>query len=141
MTCSERMSPGNASSPPIAAVLSLLAVLLACAGLYGAVAYGVSQRSTELAVRMALGAAPRQIASLILADPLRTTLAGIAAGIPASYLVMRSARSLLFEVAAFDPRSLCSCASCFFSSQRSRRLPWPARRAMRVDPVIAFRNQ
>jgi predicted permease len=123
----------------IATVLSLLAVTLACAGLYGAVAYGVSQRTSELAVRIALGATPRRIASLILSDPLRTTIAGVAAGIPASYLVMQSAGSLLFEVDAFDPLTILTCAALLLVAATAAAL-WPACLATRIDPVRAFRS-
>ena len=123
----------------IATVLSLLALVLACAGLYGAVAYGVSQRRPELAVRIALGASPREIVSLILEDPLRTTLAGIAAGIPASYVVMRLAGSLLYGVKAFDWLTILGCAAVLLCAALAAAV-WPARRATRIDPVIAFRN-
>ena len=123
----------------IATVLSLLAVSLACAGLYGAVAYGVSQRTSELAVRIALGATPRRIAALILGDPLRTTIAGVSAGIPASYLLMRSAESLLFGVGAFDPLTILACAAVLVIAATAAAL-WPAFRATRVDPVAAFRS-
>ena len=124
----------------LSTVLSVFAVLLASAGLYGTVAYGVSKRSTELAVRIALGARPRQVAALVLADPLRTTLIGIAAGIPASYLVMRSADSLLFAVNPFDPLTILICV-LLLGGAAIAAAAWPARRAMLIDPVIAFRSE
>ena len=123
----------------IASVLSLLALTLACTGLFAAVAYGVTQRRPELAVRIALGATPRRIASMILTDPLRTTIAGIAAGVPVSYFVMRSADSLLFEVNAFDPFTILFCAALLLAAAGVAAL-WPAWRATRVDPVTAFRS-
>jgi predicted permease len=124
----------------IAVVLSLLAVALACAGLYGAVAYGVSQRSRELAVRIALGATPRQVVSLILADPVRTTLAGIVVGIPASYIVMRSVASLLFEVRIFDIPTILGCAVLLVTAAVAAAIV-PARRATRIDPLRALRAE
>ena len=123
----------------IATVLSLLALVLACAGLYGAVAYAVSQRRPELAVRIALGATPREIVALILEDPLRTTLAGIAAGVPGSYLVMRSAGSLLFGVDAFDPLTILGCAAVLVGVALAAAV-WPARRATQIDPLTALRS-
>jgi ABC-type antimicrobial peptide transport system permease subunit len=76
---------------------------------------------------------------MILADPLRTTIAGIAAGIPASYVVMRSADSLVFEVNAFDPLTILFCAALLVIAAGAAAL-WPAWRATRVDPVTAFRT-
>jgi ABC-type antimicrobial peptide transport system permease subunit len=123
----------------IAWVLSSLALLLACAGLHAAVAYAVSQRRGELAVRLALGASSRDVVSLILRDPLTTTLIGIAAGVPAAYAVMRSATSLLFGVAPFDvPTIVISAAG--LGAPALIAAAWPARRALTIDPVAALRS-
>jgi predicted permease len=123
----------------IAWVLSSLALLLACAGLHAAVAYAVSQRRGELAVRLALGASSRDVVSLILRDPLTTTLIGIAAGVPAAYAVMRSATSLLFGVAPFDvPTIVISAAGLVAAALIAAA--WPARRALTIDPVAALRS-
>jgi predicted permease len=123
----------------IAGVLSLLALALACGGLYAAVANGISQRGPELAVRIALGASRRDIITLILSDPLRTALAGIAVGLPASYLVLRSASSLLFGVGPLDPLTLLGCAGALVIAALAAAFG-PAHRATRIDPVIAFRS-
>ena len=123
----------------IASVLAALAILLACAGVYAVVAYAVSRRQAELAVRLALGATARDVVLLVLRDPLVTTLAGVAAGIPAAYLLMRSISSLLFEVAVFDPTSVLACAAGLVLCGLLAAA-WPARRATRVDPVAALRN-
>ena len=123
----------------IAVALSSLALLLACTGLYAAVAYGVSQRKGELAVRLALGASAGDVVRLVLRDPLTTTLAGVAAGIPAAYVLMRSVSSLLFDVAVFDPATVFGCAAGLVACGLLAAA-WPARRATRVDPVAALRN-
>jgi ABC-type antimicrobial peptide transport system permease subunit len=103
------------------------------------VAYGVSQRKPEIAVRIALGATSRDILSLILRDPVRTTLAGIVVGTPASYLLMRSASSLLFGVRPFDPVALLLCAGVLSAATLAAAL-WPALRATRIDPAATFRS-
>lgn len=123
----------------IASVLAALAILLACAGVYAVVAYAVSRRQAELAVRLALGASARDVMLLVLRDPLVTTLAGVAAGIPAAYLLMRSIRSLLFDVAVFDPAIVVTCAAGLVVCGLLAAA-WPARRATRVDPVATLRN-
>ena len=123
----------------IAIVLAALAITLACAGVYAAVAYAVSRRRAEFAVRMALGASAGDVMRLVLKDPLVTTLAGAAAGIPGAYLVLRSASSLLFEVSSFDPRTVVICTLALVTCALLAAVS-PARRAARIDPVAALRN-
>jgi hypothetical protein len=123
----------------IAWTLSALALILACAGLYAAVAYGVSQRRGELAVRIALGASPRDLMSLVLRDPLVTTVVGIAAGVPGAYIVMRSAASLLFGVSPFDLPTIGLCGIALVTVG-VLAAAWPARRALAIDPVAALRS-
>ena len=123
----------------IASVLSGLALVLACAGLYAAVAYSVTQRHGELAVRVALGASRADVIGLVLRDPLFTTTIGIAAGVPGTYLLMRSARSLLFGVSPFDLPTVAVCGVVLLSCAVLAAL-WPARRALAIDPVAALRN-
>jgi predicted permease len=123
----------------VATVLAALAVALACAGVYAVVAYSVSRRQAELAVRLALGASTRDVIALVLRDPLVTALAGAAAGIPGAYLLMRSARSLLFDVAVFDPTIVLACAMGLVACGLLAAA-WPASRATRVDPVGVLRH-
>jgi predicted permease len=123
----------------VSTVLATMAITLACAGLYAAQSYAVSQRRGELAVRLALGASSRDVLRLVLRDPVATTLAGIVAGIPAAYLVMRTARSLLFGVPVFDLTIVAACSAALLAAGLVAAA-FPARRASRIDPVAALRN-
>jgi predicted permease len=123
----------------VAWLLSSLALVLACGGLYAAVAYAVLQRQGEIAVRIALGASAADVLSLVLRDPLTTTALGIAAGIPGAYLLMRSASSLLFGVSTFDVTTVALCGVALVLCGLLAAI-WPARRAVSIDPVIALRN-
>jgi putative ABC transport system permease protein len=123
----------------IATTLSSLALLLACAGLYAAVAYGVAQRRAEIAVRLALGASTRNVMSLVLKDPLVTIGAGVLAGIPVAYAAMRSLATLLFGVGSFEPLTVISCtAALVVVGMLAAAIP--ARRACRIDPAAVLRN-
>ena len=117
----------------LAAMLSILALFLSCAGLYAAVAYGVAERRVEMAVRIALGANARDIVRLILRDPLRTTAAGIALGVPISSASMRGLSALLFGIAPFDPATVAACASVLIAITAAAAF-LPARRAAAIDP-------
>lgn len=118
---------------------ALLALLLAVVGLYGVIAYSVSHRTREIGVRVALGARPSEVVSLILLHGLGLAAIGIAIGVAASVGVTRVIRSLLFGVSATDPVTfvvaglviaLISTLACYI----------PARRAALIDPVIALRT-
>lgn len=124
----------------IALVLSVLAIFLACAGLYAAVSHAVSQRRGELAVRLALGATPADVIRLVIREPLRTTLLGVAAGVPATYAVMRAAASLLFDVPSFDAAAIGSCGLALMAVAAIAALA-PAIRAARINPVTVLRAQ
>lgn len=126
-----------------AVLLSLFAglgVLLAAIGIYGVVAFLVAQRTPEIGVRMALGASPRAVMKLILSRIARWVFAGALLGLLGAWLSARVLESLLFEVRAHDPALLglavvALLAVAFIAA-------WiPARRAMRVDPVIALRYE
>jgi predicted lysophospholipase L1 biosynthesis ABC-type transport system permease subunit len=123
----------------VAWVLSALALTLACGGLYAAVAYAVSQRQAELAVRIALGASPRRVVLLVLRDPLMTTILGIAAGIPASWLLLRWSTALLFGVSPFDLSTVTICATAMILVALVAAAR-PAIRALGIDPVPSLRS-
>jgi predicted permease len=117
-----------------------LALLLAALGLYGLLAYVVSQRRREIGVRMALGAQPRQVSAAVLREGLRLVLSGVAIGAAASWIVMRSLKSILYGVAATDGSVLAGSAFVlvvvgFLASYL------PAHRAARIDPMTALRYE
>jgi predicted permease len=122
------------------AIAAAMALLLSAVGLYGAVAYTVGQRTNEIGIRMALGAAGMQVARLVMGQSLRLVVAGAAVGIAASLVLMRVLRALLFNVSPTDPVSLAIAVVLLLTV--ALVAAWiPARRATRVDPMIALRSQ
>lgn len=116
-----------------ATTLTLLALCLACAGVYSTVAYAVSERRSELAVRLALGATPGRLVQSVMRDPIRLALAGIAVAVPCAYALMRAISSLLFGVSAFDlPALLASAGGLVLITAAAAALP--AWRAAAIDP-------
>lgn len=118
----------------------VLALVLACVGIYGIMAYSVVQRTSEIGVRLALGAIPRQVLAMILSEASRLSLAGIALGLCASFLLARFVRSMLYGITASDPLTL-SCAG-FILLLVALAASWiPARRAAGVEPMQALRHE
>jgi putative ABC transport system permease protein len=122
------------------AVFAALALLLAAVGIYGVMAYSVAQRRAEIGVRLALGAAERQIFSLILGDSLKLTLLGLALGTAAALAVSRSMQSLLFGVEQSDPLTYGATALALVLVALAASFI-PARRAMRTNPLTALRAE
>jgi putative ABC transport system permease protein len=124
----------------LAGAFAVLALALAAIGIYGVMAYAVSQRTTELGVRMALGAAPSEVFRLVIGDGLRLAAIGIACGAAGSLLVSRWLGSLLFGVASSDPMTLAATAATLLVVAAAACFV-PARRATRVDPIVALRME
>ncbi len=117
-----------------------LALLLAAVGLYGVVSYTVAQRTREVGVRMALGATPSHVLGLILASGAGTIAAGLACGLVATMVLVRSMESLLFGVDGRDPATLAAAAGILtFVALAAHVIP--ARRALRIDPSVALRQE
>jgi len=116
------------------------ALLLAAIGLYGLIAYAVSQRQAEFGVRMAMGASPRDVIRSVLLSGLRLAAVGIALGIVAALAGGRVLGSLLFGTAAADPVTLASAAIIFLVTALVASLV-PAARASRSDPLRALRAE
>ena len=119
---------------------SLVALALAATGLYGAVAYGVAQRTREIGVRMALGATRAAVLRLVLGQGMRAVALGIVAGITAAFLVSRLLRASLFGVSANDVASYAGAAIALAATAAIAALI-PARRASLVNPMDALRTE
>jgi len=123
----------------LASLFGLLAVFLACVGLYGLLAYQVSRKTNEIGIRMALGAGRLQIAGMILRQASLMVLAGLVVGIPAAIGVASLLRSQLYGLAPDDPMTILFAVS-LMTAVASLASYLPARRAMRVDPMVALRQ-
>jgi predicted permease len=122
----------------ISALFSVLATLLAAVGLYGVLAYAVAQRSREIGIRMALGAAQNQVMGAVVRDALRMLAAGLALGIPLSMAATRWIAASLYGLRPGDPLTYCGvvaalCAACLAAAFV------PSQRAARVDPMVVLR--
>jgi ABC-type antimicrobial peptide transport system permease subunit len=124
----------------LASFFSLLALILACIGLYGLLSYEVARRRREIGIRMALGAQIRDVLRLIIKQGIALALVGAVVGIAAALGVTRYLTSMLYDVHANDPLTLIAVAllltlvalaACFI----------PAHRATRLDPMITLRNE
>jgi putative ABC transport system permease protein len=122
------------------AVFAGVALLIAAIGIYGVMAYSVNQRTREIGLRMALGAQPARVLRLVVGEGMAVGVVGIGAGLVAGVAFGRAVESLVYDVPVRDPvtfavvalvLAIVALASCSI----------PARRAARVDPMVALRDE
>jgi predicted permease len=124
----------------LTASFGVLALVLACVGVYGVMAYSVAQRTSEIGIRMALGALPREVLTMVLREATWITLVGITCGIGATLLSAPVVKSLLYGLHPNDPVVLAASASLL--ALIGVAATWvPARRAAAVEPVQALRHE
>jgi putative ABC transport system permease protein len=121
-------------------VFAGIAVLLATIGVYGVVSYSVSQRTQEIGIRVALGARAGDVSRLVLREGLLLGGLGVAVGLAAALACTRVLGSLLFEVTPTDPLTL-GVVACLLLAVAVAATLWPARRATKVDPMVALRYE
>jgi putative ABC transport system permease protein len=121
-------------------VFAFIALFLAGVGLYGVVAYTVSQRTQEIGLRMAIGAEPRDVMRLVVGGGMRLAVVGVVLGVAGALVLSRLVASMLFDVTPFDPPSYLATASVLLAVS-ALACYVPARRAMAVDPLVALRAE
>jgi len=124
----------------LAAALGALALALASVGIYGLLAYAVARRTREIGVRVALGAERRRVVRLILNGMRRPLAIGVLAGLPAAWAASRAVQSMLFGLTPGDPTVIGGAVAALLLV--AHVAAWlPARRAARVDPMVALRAE
>jgi predicted permease len=124
----------------VSAAVGMLALLLAAVGLYGVMAYTVAGRTKEIGIRMALGAGRGRVRRMILAEGLALAAAGTLAGLLISAASMRLMQSLLYGISPIDPLTYVAVAA-FLTAVALLASYIPARRATKVDPMVALRYE
>ena len=120
-------------------VFAGIALTLAAIGVYGLLSHGVAQRVNEFGVRMALGASPGSVVSLVLRQGLALALLGVTAGLASAVLAVRALQTVLFEISPWDPVAWVTSAGVLLAV--ALLASWlPARRALKVDPIVALRG-
>jgi putative ABC transport system permease protein len=121
-------------------VFAMIGLMLGAVGIYGVVSYSVSRRTREIGLRVALGAAGGRIAAMVVGRAVLLAVAGVAIGITGSLALTRLLGSMLFGVSATDP-VVFAAASVFLVALSALAAYIPARRASRVDPLVALRHE
>jgi putative ABC transport system permease protein len=122
------------------ALLGGLALVLATVGVYGVVAYSVTERTHEIGVRMAVGARPVDVLRMVIAQGSRLALVGVGLGLILTLACARAIRGLLFQISALDPTN-CASVALVMTGVAILASYVPARRATRVDPMVVLRGE
>jgi len=142
-TMRERVADSAAlprASTTLLALFAATALLLALVGVYGVIAYGVTQRTREMGIRVALGARPREILRLVMGQGMAPVVAGLGLGLMSALAGSRVVRSLLYEVGPADLLTYILVTAAVLVAATAASY-WPARRATRVDPIVALRSE
>ena len=124
----------------LTAGFGILALALACVGIYGVMAYSVAQRTNEIGIRLALGAQPAQVRGMILRESTWIAVIGVVAGAAVALALMRLVRSMLYGIQPWDPATL-ACGSLILLTVALGASWIPARRAAGVHPMEALRHE
>jgi predicted permease len=119
---------------------AILALTIACVGLYATMAYAVARRTSEIGLRMALGAGRGAVVWMVLREVCVLAAAGLTIGIPAALAASRLTESFLFGTTPNDPGALAVAAAILLTAALTAGY-WPARRASRIDPMMALRHE
>ena len=131
---------GDRFATVLFATFALVALILAAVGIYGVMSFAVAQRTHEIGLRIALGASPGRVVRLVVGEGTLLALIGLTLGLGGAYFVGRAMKSVLYEVGAMDPLSVVLVALILLLSALFACYV-PARRAMRVDPLVALRQE
>jgi putative ABC transport system permease protein len=136
---SDNLAPRYCTSL-LLSVFALMALILAAVGVFGVLSYQVRQRTHEIGIRMALGARPRQIITLIVRRGIILALIGLAAGLAGSLALSQLISGLLYGVSASDPINLLTVSLVLVGTTVLASY-LPARRATKVEPIAALRYE
>jgi putative ABC transport system permease protein len=124
----------------LAASFGFLGALMAAIGIYGVLAFSTAQRTREIGIRIALGATRVDVVSMVLSEVTRLAAIGLATGLPLCFALARTVRSEVFQLSVYDPLTLCIAAAIIVALALIAAA-LPARRAAKVDPMLALRYE
>ncbi|HEX3117947.1 MAG TPA: FtsX-like permease family protein [Candidatus Acidoferrum sp.] len=136
----ERQIANDRLIASLSEIFGALAALLAAIGIYGLLAYGVTQRTREIGIRMAMGAEAGNVGRMILTEMSWLLLIGVVIGLPLTYGLGKLLNSMLYGVKAFEPATV-GLSLVFMTLVALAAAYLPARRATRVDPLVALRYE